>query len=394
MPRPPSSAARFGTRFHAWVEARFGQQLLLDPDELPGRGDSGIDDDSDLRELIKLFEDGPFADRVPHAVEPPFALVLAGQVVRGRIDAVYTEPSTGRRLTCVVDWKTNRAATADPLQLAIYRVAWAELHDVPVERVRAAFYYVRTGELVEPDGPARTAPGSSGSSRVRRTSGRLGSAPWTSQWWWWSVPDPGSAARSRRLFAREGYDVGLVGVHEPALAELREAIAGRRRAAPRSPTSPTPRPRPLAIRTLGDHFGRIDVLHFNPSAFREKDPLELTVAELLQDVALGVGALLTAVQAARPYLSAGGRVTVTGSMAADEPWNRAASLGVQKAGVRNLVHSLDATLEPDGIRAVSVTVRGTLGEGGPVHTRPGRRGDPRRGVPGRGRVAVEVPYAG
>ena len=115
---------------------------------------------------------------------------------------------------------------------------------------------------------------------------------------------------------------------------------------------------------MAEIAGRIDVLHFNPSAFREKDPLELTVDELLEDVALGVGALLTGVQAARPFLSAGGRVTVTGSMAADQPWNRAASLGVQKAGVRNLVRSLDTTLEPDGIRAVSVTVRGTLGREG------------------------------
>ena len=106
------------------------------------------------------------------------------------------------------------------------------------------------------------------------------------------------------------------------------------------------------------------MLHFNPSAFREKDPLELTVPELLQDLSLGVGALLTAVQAARPYMGSGGRVTVTGSMAADEPWNKAASLGVQKAGVRNLVHSLDTTLAPDGIRAVSVTVRGTLSREG------------------------------
>ena len=120
-----------------------------------------------------------------------------------------------------------------------------------------------------------------------------------------------------------------------------------------------------ALTRMADHTGRVDLLHFNPSAFREKDPLELTVAELLQDVALGVGALLTAVQAVRPFMSAGARVTVTGSMAADEPWNRAASLGVQKAGVRNLVHSLDATLKEDGIRAVSVTVRGTLGKEGP-----------------------------
>jgi DNA helicase-2/ATP-dependent DNA helicase PcrA len=146
MPRQPSPAARFGTRFHAWVEARFGQQSLLDPDDLPGRGDLGIDDEGELRELISRFESGPFADRVPSAVEPPFALVLAGQVVRGRIDAVYAEPAGG---WLVVDWKTNQRQTADPLQLAIYRLAWAELMDVPLADVRAAFHYVRSGETVE-----------------------------------------------------------------------------------------------------------------------------------------------------------------------------------------------------------------------------------------------------
>jgi DNA helicase-2/ATP-dependent DNA helicase PcrA len=155
MPRKPSPAARFGTRFHAWVEARFGQQQLLDPDELPGRADVGIEDEQDLAELVARFEAGAFADRVPVAVEPPFALVLGGQVVRGRIDAVYDDRGPGERdrpaRYLLVDWKTNRAQTADPLQLALYRVAWAELAGVPVERVRAAFYYVRSGDLVEPE---------------------------------------------------------------------------------------------------------------------------------------------------------------------------------------------------------------------------------------------------
>jgi DNA helicase-2/ATP-dependent DNA helicase PcrA len=151
MPRKPSPAARFGTRFHAWVEARFGQQALLDPDDLPGRGDLGIDDEDDLLALIDTFEAGPFAERVPHAVEAPFALVLAGQVVRGRIDAVYAEPD-GSWL--VVDWKTNQHQDADALQLAIYRVAWAELTGVPLEQVRAAFHYVRSGESVVPQGLA------------------------------------------------------------------------------------------------------------------------------------------------------------------------------------------------------------------------------------------------
>ncbi|MGI8523829.1 MAG: ATP-dependent helicase [Nocardioides sp.] len=155
MPRRPSPAARFGTRFHAWVEARFGQQDLFDPDDLPGRADAGIDSEDDLAELVERFEKGQFADRVPHAVEAPFSLVLGGQVVRGRIDAVYAEPDGG---FLVVDWKTNRAANADPLQLALYRLAWTELHDLPLDRVRAGFYYVRTGTLVEPDNlPGRDA---------------------------------------------------------------------------------------------------------------------------------------------------------------------------------------------------------------------------------------------
>lgn len=151
MPRPPSPAARFGTRFHAWVEAHFAadrQELLVDPDELSGRADLGVDDDADLQQLIERFREGPFADRTDVVVEPSFAIVLAGQVVRGRIDAVFHE-ADGTHL--VVDWKTNRSHTADPVQLATYRLAWSELTGMPLEWVRAAFYYVRDGEVVELD---------------------------------------------------------------------------------------------------------------------------------------------------------------------------------------------------------------------------------------------------
>lgn len=176
---------------------------------------------------------------------------------------------------------------------------------------------------------------------------------------------PGVSGSVARRFADEGYEVGLLGVDRQALDDLTTDLE-RRGATVRSAEVDITDTgaAAAAIEDMGRAWGRIDVLHFNPSAFREKDPLELTVPELLEDVALGVGALLTAVQAARPFLVAGSRVSVTGSMAADEPWHKAASLGVQKAGVRNLVHSLDATLAPDGIRAVSVTVRGTLAREG------------------------------
>ena len=129
-------------------------------------------------------------------------------------------------------------------------------------------------------------------------------------------------------------------------------------------TSPTSRRRATPYAASVSTPGASTSCTSTPSAFREKDPLSLTVAELLEDVALGVGSLLTTVQAARPFMSAGARISVTGSMAADEPSERAASLGVQKAGVRNLVHSIDKALAGDGIRAVSVTVRGALAREG------------------------------
>lgn len=176
---------------------------------------------------------------------------------------------------------------------------------------------------------------------------------------------PGVSGSVSRRFARAGYDVGLLGIDEQQLAELAAELEELGAAVGRTAVDVTDvEATTAAIRRFGTVSERIDVLHFNPSAFREKSPLDLTVAELLEDVALGVGALLTSVQAARPFMSAGGRVTATGSMAADKPWHRAASLGVQKAGLRNLVHSLDKTLAPDGIRAVSVTVRGTLAREG------------------------------
>lgn len=177
---------------------------------------------------------------------------------------------------------------------------------------------------------------------------------------------PGVSGSFARLLADDGWDVGLVGADQAVLDELRSDLEARGATIGTALADVTDTEAAAAALTrMAEHTGRVDLLHFNPSAFREKDPLELTVAELLQDVALGVGALLTALQAVRPFLQPGARITVTGSMAADQPWHRAASLGVQKAGVRNLVHSIDATLKDDGVRAVSVTVRGTLAKEGP-----------------------------
>ncbi|MFJ3837851.1 UvrD-helicase domain-containing protein [Streptomyces sp. NPDC090054] len=152
MPKPPQPAARQGTRFHAWVESRFDELPLphldlLDPvAELPG-SDQEIADEADLDSLKAAFERSEYAERTPYRMEAPVQLTLAGRVIRGRIDAVYRNPDGSYE---VVDWKTGRTTQADPLQLAVYRLAWAEATGTPLDRVGAAFLHVRSGRVIRP----------------------------------------------------------------------------------------------------------------------------------------------------------------------------------------------------------------------------------------------------
>jgi DNA helicase-2/ATP-dependent DNA helicase PcrA len=156
MPTRPDPYARRGTAFHAWLEQRFGADRLLDLDELPGAADEDAAPDEALARLQERFLASEWADRVPVEVEVPFATEVGGVVVRGRMDAVFRDQDgDGDGGFDVVDWKTGRqptgaAAEAAAVQLAAYRLAWAALAGVPVEKVRAGFHYVADGVTVRP----------------------------------------------------------------------------------------------------------------------------------------------------------------------------------------------------------------------------------------------------
>ncbi|MDX2356647.1 ATP-dependent DNA helicase [Dietzia sp. PP-33] len=160
VPFRPDRFARRGTRFHLWLEHRFGATHLLDIDDLPGAGDQGADDglsEADLEALQLAFESSRWARRTPEAVEVPFEVGLGEHLLRGRMDAVFADGDDW----IVVDWKTGRVPGAAELpsvslQLAVYRYAWAKVvsarlgRPVELDRVRAAFHYVRSGRTVEP----------------------------------------------------------------------------------------------------------------------------------------------------------------------------------------------------------------------------------------------------
>ena len=151
MPNHIDKYARRGTQFHLWIEAQYKDPQVLDedafdvtqndPDELP------------LEELKSkwLASDWAKRDPAPGGIEVPFETVLGGVLLRGRIDAVYEANGQYE----VVDWKTGKTKSGDDLaaaaiQLAMYRLAYSKLFNIPLENISAAFHYVGSNETVRP----------------------------------------------------------------------------------------------------------------------------------------------------------------------------------------------------------------------------------------------------
>ncbi|WP_433122217.1 ATP-dependent helicase [Arthrobacter koreensis] len=152
VPREPGMAARKGTAFHAWIEEYFGRSGMLDIDEYPGAADAYVDEAYQLDDMVATFEASEWASRTPAYIEVPVETRVNSVVVRGRIDAVFQDEDGGWDL---IDWKTGAPPSKEKLavrsvQLAVYRLAWSRLKDVPLEKVRAAFYYVAADKVIRP----------------------------------------------------------------------------------------------------------------------------------------------------------------------------------------------------------------------------------------------------
>jgi DNA helicase-2/ATP-dependent DNA helicase PcrA len=138
MPRAMDEFSHRGTAFHLWIEGHFNAKVLFDDEDFDTL--TPLADDQKLEDLKAKWLASDWAKLQPYAVEVPFETVIAGILVRGRIDAVYKTDNGFE----VIDWKTGSKELGESaaVQLAVYRLAWAKLQGVAVESVSAAFHYV------------------------------------------------------------------------------------------------------------------------------------------------------------------------------------------------------------------------------------------------------------
>jgi DNA helicase II / ATP-dependent DNA helicase PcrA len=162
MPEKPYRATRLGTLFHSWVEERSGiggsveelDALLTESDT-----ETAALDSEQLAVLQRTFEASPWANLAPIEVEREIHLILDGQIIICKIDAVYSLPPLDAEPPRyqVVDWKTGKAPkdAADleskQLQLALYRLAYSRWKDIPIEQIDAVFYYVADDRIIAPE---------------------------------------------------------------------------------------------------------------------------------------------------------------------------------------------------------------------------------------------------
>jgi DNA helicase-2/ATP-dependent DNA helicase PcrA len=155
MPERPYRATRLGTLFHQWVERRsvagggletldaWAGELDVDPDETPDAATTP-DDARRLAEFQRTFARSRWAERTPVEVEREIHIPFLGHTIVCKLDAVYE--IDGRYE--IVDWKTGKAPSSPKdldqrsLQLALYRLAYAEFTGRDPRDIDAVFYFV------------------------------------------------------------------------------------------------------------------------------------------------------------------------------------------------------------------------------------------------------------
>jgi NAD(P)-dependent dehydrogenase (short-subunit alcohol dehydrogenase family) len=177
---------------------------------------------------------------------------------------------------------------------------------------------------------------------------------------------PGLSQAVAERFAREGYAIGLVTRTQATLAAAAErlAAAGATVAAAAGDGGDSASLR-SALDAIAARIGAPEVAIYNASVLRMASPSVLAPESLAADFAIDVTGALVMAQHALPAMRARGRGTIllTGGGTAFEPWVDAASLGIGKAGIRNLAIALARELAPQGIHAGTVTICGSIAPG-------------------------------
>jgi short-subunit dehydrogenase len=170
---------------------------------------------------------------------------------------------------------------------------------------------------------------------------------------------PGMGASTAERFAREGYRVVLTSRDTAKLTERAEAMKAKGYAVEiKAADAGDLESVAAVIKETEEQFGTVDVLHYNSASLRASKIEDQDPRTFVSDLAVNIGGALMAVQTVLPGMveRGEGSILLTGGALGVTPHPDYLSLGIGKAGIRNLTLALFDTLKDRGVHIATVTV--------------------------------------
>ena len=184
---------------------------------------------------------------------------------------------------------------------------------------------------------------------------------------------PGMGMALARRFGREGYAIATVGRRATRLRQhTGMLVAEGIRAVPFVGDAADRKSIAATFQSMGQNLGAPEVLIYNASMTQTSPPTLLTELDLIEGFRVNVIGALNCVRQVVADMRYKGRGTIlfSGGGSAIEPPHQVASLGIGKAGLRNLCFSLAKELVYYEIHVATVTIQD--------HINPGTHFDPDR----------------
>ena len=120
-----------------------------------------------------------------------------------------------------------------------------------------------------------------------------------------------------------------------------------------------------ALSNMIEDQGIPELVVYNVSLLRQAVPMEIDYDKFVEDFQINVGGMLLTHQKVFPRMlkQGHGTIMVTGGGLALNPYYEFASLGVGKAGLRNLSASLVQEAKDTSIRIYTITINGMIQKG-------------------------------
>ncbi len=166
-----------------------------------------------------------------------------------------------------------------------------------------------------------------------------------------------------RRFAQEGFTIAMLARNASKLQSLGEILQSEGYTALSFVADAGSAPSlQAALEQVRSQVGAPTVLVYNAVVPRVVNVLQETADSLTNDFKVNVAGALAATQAVLPAMQAQGSGTIlfTGGGFALYPSPDFASISIGKAGIRSLAKTLSDALRPQGIRAGTITICGTV----------------------------------